>query len=93
VKKDANRHYRNNKNNWRLHLALDYPILNSYPDMLDKMEQVYFGGPSDQEASDIVLDPWEVAYEIAARRAISDYKLFGATADTLSRHAILPKVN
>lgn len=93
VKKDAKRYYNNNKNNWRSHLARDYPILNSYPDMLDKMEQVYFGGLSDHEASGTVLDPWEVAYEIAARRAIPDYKSFGATADTLRRHAILPEVN
>ena len=93
VRKDAKLYYGKNKSNWRSHLLLDYPVLNGHPDILEKMEKVYFGSPSDRDASGTLLDPWEVAIEISARRVIPGYKPFDASADTLRIHAIRPKSN
>ncbi|HET8670285.1 MAG TPA: hypothetical protein VFM05_06525, partial [Candidatus Saccharimonadales bacterium] len=86
----AKLYYRQNKKTWRDKLVIDYPILKDYPDILDKVDQSCFGAPSDSEASERALQPWEYPWEIAARLTIPDYTPFFATAETLKGNAILP---
>lgn len=91
IRKDCKKLYAENKNTWRDHIEIDYPILKDYPDILEKMERVYFGDTADINASGTRLDPYEIRWEIAARRASPDYEPFSTTAETLSKHAIKPK--
>lgn len=89
VKKDAKKYHLKDARTWRSHLELDYPVLKDHPDILDKIGQVYFGYESGIHPSVTSLEPYQIAWEIAARLSSPLYNQFSATAETLSKHAIL----
>jgi hypothetical protein len=72
---------------WRRLVLNKYPILETHPDLLDQIDP--YRVPRDAAASDKILDPWEIAIEIAARETIPNYE--HVSADSLKKAANLPK--
>jgi hypothetical protein len=99
VRKDAKAAIEFSGDNWRNKLLDKYPIFKVYPELLDEVDP--YRAPSDSEASDKTMDPWQIAMEIAAREIVPGHKDKStspdakgkdkrASADALRRIAILP---
>jgi len=73
---------------WKPSILSKYPVLNAHPDLLNRTAP--YDVPSDADASDGVIAPWEIAIEIAARETIPDYENYGVSSDALKSAAILP---
>jgi hypothetical protein len=73
---------------WQRLVLNKYPILETHPDLLDQIDP--YPVPSDADASDRILAPWEIAIEIAARETIPNYAHSSVSSDSLKRAAILP---
>jgi len=73
---------------WRASILRKYEIFNNYPDLLEKIDP--YSVPGDDNASEGVIAPWEIAIEIAAREAIPGYVNNSVSSDTLRKILILP---
>lgn len=91
VKRDAKRLHNKDSRTWQSHLKIDYPMLEEYADILTVMGRVYFAYESDIHPQVATLEPYEIAWEIAARRSSLNYEPFSAKAETFNKHAIRPK--
>lgn len=86
VKQDA-KTFASATDDWLRLVLKKYPVLETHPDLLDQINP--YPVPRDADASDKILDPWEIAIEIAARETIPNYQ--HVSADSLKKAAILPK--
>ena len=71
MKRDA-KTFASVSDDWLPLILKKYPILAEHPDLIRHIDPYYV--PEDVDASDKVLDPWEIAIEIAAREVIPDYQ-------------------
>jgi hypothetical protein len=73
---------------WKAFILAKHPILNSHPDLLEQIDPQ--AAPSDEDASERIMAPWQIAIEIAARETIPDYEHYSVSSDALKRAAIIP---
>lgn len=92
--RDGIRHIKHNakvmasvNNDWSLQIFEYYPVLSEHQDLLKHVDPYLV--PEDANASEKILDPWEIAIEIAARETIPNYKKNSVSADILRQAAIL----
>lgn len=73
---------------WREQVLKKYPIFEKHLDLLEEIAP--YREPSNPEASDGEMAPWQITWEIAARETIPDYVNRSVSADALKKTAILP---
>jgi hypothetical protein len=88
VKQDAKAAAEYLGSEWRNRILSNYPILKNHPDLVEEIDPHKV--PSDPDASDREMAPWEIAFEIAARETIPDYTHRSVSGETLKKHAIFP---
>lgn len=88
VKQDAKTAAEYFGQDWRSRILDKYPILENHPDLVEEIDPHKV--PSNPEATDGEMAPWQISAEIAARETIPNYTPKSVSGETLRKHAIFP---